>query len=223
MLTRVKICCVSSIEESRLVVREGAHAVGLVSSMPSGPGVIDCQTIRQIADDVPPSASSFLLTAKTAYSDIVSQVRATHVQALQFVNRIEIDTLVKLKNRLPGVKLVQVIHVLGDESIEDSVHSAMFVDAILLDSGNPNSDVRTLGGTGRAHDWRISRIINDAIDTPVFLAGGLDSSNVSEAIETVRPFAVDVCTGVRTNGCLDSHKLSAFMNAVRTADVSERG
>jgi len=90
-----------------------------------------------------------------------------------------------------------------------------YVDAILLDSGNPSLPVKVLGGTGKTHDWSLSKEIVDRCGKPVFLAGGLKAENVREAIERVRPYAVDICSGVRTNGLLDEKKLAPFMNEVR--------
>ena len=113
------------------------------------------------------------------------------------------------------MRIVQVIHVIGKESIEQALQVQDHVDAILLDSGNPKLAIKTLGGTGNTHDWQISRELVASVKVPVFLAGGLNAENVAEAINTVRPFGVDVCSGVRSNGKLDKQKLHAFMNAVK--------
>jgi phosphoribosylanthranilate isomerase len=90
------------------------------------------------------------------------------------------------------------------------------VDAILLDSGNQALAVKELGGTGRTHDWRLSREIRERINVPMFLAGGLKPGNVHRAVHDVEPFGLDVCTGVRTEGNLDRGKLEAFFRAVRS-------
>ncbi len=81
------------------------------------------------------------------------------------------------------------------------------VDAILLDSGNPNLNVKELGGTGRVRDWRISRRIRDEIGVLLFIAGGLNAENVAERILQVEPFGVAICSGDRTDGVLDPVKL----------------
>ena len=85
------------------------------------------------------------------------------------------------------------------------------MDALLLDSGDPNLKIKELGGTGRTHDWAISGELCRQVNIPVFLAGGLTPSNVEEAIKTVQPFGVDVCSGLRTNGSLDEEKLKSFI------------
>jgi phosphoribosylanthranilate isomerase len=119
-----------------------------------------------------------------------------------------------IKSQLPYVKLVQVIHVIDERSVKKAVIASDYVDGLLLDSGNPNLKIKELGGTGRVHNWSFSRKIVDSVRIPVFLAGGLTSENVAEAVDMVQPFGVDVCSGVRTNGCLDERKLVDFISAV---------
>lgn len=211
---RVKICCIQSVSEAQLAIRYGASAVGFVSAMPSGPGPIDEKLIAQIARTIPPGVSSFLLTSKQDTDSIVDQQRRTGVNTLQLVDAVSLETLKTLRNKLPGVALVQVIHVNGRESIDEALAVAPYVDAILLDSGNPSLAVKVLGGTGRVHDWSISKEIRERAGVPLFLAGGLKPENVHEAIERVQPHALDVCTGVRTNGLLDESKLAAFFERI---------
>ena len=214
MIPRVKICCIGSVAEARLAISYGAHAVGLVSAMPSGPGVISESLIEQISPAIPPGVASFLLTCRQSAEAIIDQQRRLGVNTIQLCDSIPIDEYPRLRGDMPGVKLVQVIHVLGIESIKAAVQVAPLVDGLLLDSGNPTLAVKELGGTGRRHDWAVSRRICESVEIPVFLAGGLRPDNVAEAIETVRPFGVDVCSGVRTNGDLDEAKLAAFIQAV---------
>ena len=121
-----------------------------------------------------------------------------------------------IKTALPHLKIVQVILVTDEESINEAIRISPNVDALLLDSGNPKASIKTLGGTGNVHNWDLSREIVKTVDVPVFLAGGLHANNVRQAIETVRPFAVDVCSGVRTEGRLDTNKLKAFIKAVHS-------
>jgi phosphoribosylanthranilate isomerase len=210
---RVKICCVSSVEEASLAVRYGASALGLVSEMPSGPGVIADNLIREIAATVPAGVASFLLTSAQAAETIIAQQRHTGVNTLQICDRLTGGLYEDIRDALPGIKLVQVIHVTGPESLDEARLVATQVDAILLDSGNQSLAVKELGGTGRVHDWAISRAIRAAIDIPLYLAGGLSADNVAEAIDAVGPFALDVCSGVRSDGWLDEAKLDAFMRA----------
>lgn len=211
---RVKVCCIASIAEARMAIEHGASAIGLVSAMPSGPGPIPESLIAEIAKTVPPGVASFLLTCKQDVPSIVDQQRRLGVNTIQICDRLEDGTYDDLRSALPGISIVQVIHVTGPESVAEAQSVAPHVNAILLDSGNQSLEVKELGGTGRTHDWRLSLQIRESIDVPLFLAGGLRPDNVAEAIQTVRPFGIDVCSGLRTNGNLDPQKLSKFFSAV---------
>jgi phosphoribosylanthranilate isomerase len=211
---RVKICCIRSRDEARTAVRHGASALGLVSAMPSGPGVIPDDRIADIAAVVPPGVASFLLTCRTDVAGIVEQQRRLRTTTLQICDRMASGTHAELRAALPGIGLVQVVHVTGEESVAEAVAMAPHVDALLLDSGNQTLPVKELGGTGRRHDWRLSRRIREAVPVPVFLAGGLGPDNVAEAVAAVGPFALDVCSGVRTAGALDEDKLARFVAAI---------
>jgi phosphoribosylanthranilate isomerase len=197
-----------------LAISAGASALGLVSAMPSGPGVIDDRLIAEIAATVPPPIATFLLTPRQHADAIADQYAQCGTTTLQLVDAVAPAELVKLRKLLPAVKLVQVIHVADEGSLEEALLAAPHVDALLLDSGNPNLPVKELGGTGRTHDWQLSRMIRDRSGLPVFLAGGLKAGNVAEAIAAVQPFGLDLCSSVRTKGHLDTAKLAEFMLAV---------
>ena len=203
----------ASIEEARMAVEQGASAVGLVSAMPSGPGPIPEDLIAEIAASIPPGVSSFLLTCQQDVDAIIDQQRRLRVNTLQICDRLTPRSYERLREALPGVSLVQVVHVTGPESVEEAIAIAPEVDAVLLDSGNQSLPVKELGGTGRTHDWSLSRAIREAIDVPLFLAGGLKPENVAAAIREVQPFGIDVCSGLRTEGKLDPQKLAAFFRA----------
>lgn len=212
---RVKICCMQSPLEAAFAVAAGADAVGLVSRMPSGPGPISESAIAEIASTIPPGVGTFLLTCEQTASPIIDQQRRCRANTIQLVDEVEPGTHARLREALPGIAIVQVIHVRDEDAVRQAVHIAPEVNAILLDSGNPSLAVKELGGTGRAHDWAISRAIREAAGVPVYLAGGLNATNVAAAISAVSPFGVDVCSGVRTAGALDETRLGAFMAAVR--------
>jgi phosphoribosylanthranilate isomerase len=214
---RIKVCCIASIAEAALAVRHGASALGLVSAMPSGPGPIAEERIAEIAATVPPGVATFLLTSKTHAEGIIEQQHRCRCDTLQLVDAVDSRIYPRLRRAMPAIKLVQVIHVIGNASVGEALDLAPHVDALLLDSGNPTLAVKELGGTGRTHDWELSRYIVAHAGKPVFLAGGLRPENVAEAVRTVRPYGVDLCNGVRTNGVLDSEKLAAFVAAVRSA------
>jgi phosphoribosylanthranilate isomerase len=211
---RFKICCIATVEEARLAVRYGASAIGLVSAMPSGPGPIPEELIGEIVGQVPPGVATFLLTCAVDADTIIEQQWRTRANTIQLVDCVDSAIYSELRAAMPGIKLVQVIHVRGEESVAEACAAAAHVDALLFDSGNPSLAVKELGGTGRIHDWSISRRIRETVDIPVFLAGGLNSANAAEAVRQVRPFGLDVCSGVRTDGRLDEAKLRAFVEAL---------
>ena len=210
MVPRIKICCISSENEARMAIENGASAIGLVARMPSGPGPIADDLIRQIAKTVPPPVATFLLTSETSVKEIIEHHHRTNTNTIQIVDSLSSGTYSQLKAALPGVKIVQVIHVIDERSVDEAIIISEMVDALLLDSGNPKLKIKELGGTGRVHNWKLSRQIREKSKCPIFLAGGLNPDNVRQAIEEVQPFAVDVCSGVRTDGRLDRKKLELF-------------
>lgn len=214
-MTHVKICCIASIEEANLAIKYGASAIGLVSEMPSGPGVISERAIKEIAEQTPPTISTFLLTSKQIVDEIIEQHRRCGTNTIQLCDRIINGSYLQLKNALPNIRIVQVVHVVENESIDEAIEISNSVDAILLDSGNQKLARKELGGTGRVHNWNISRKIVESVKIPVYLAGGLNPQNVDEAILQVKPYGVDVCSGVRTNSKLDEEKLKSFFDRVR--------
>lgn len=214
--THIKICCIRSIFEANLAIQAGASALGLVGNMPSGPGVISDELIAEIAQAVPKNIETFLLTSETKVDEILKHYYKVNTTTIQIVDTLTNGTYTQLKKEIPHVKIVQVIHVLNQKSVQEAIEIAPDVDTILLDSGNPNLKVKELGGTGRTHNWELSKQIVKNVQKPVFLAGGLTPFNALNAIQHVKPYGLDLCSGVRTDGNLDSKKLTAFFNAIRT-------
>ncbi len=201
-----------------MAIENGADALGLVSAMPSGPGVISEEQIAEIAASVPPTIATFLLTALRDVESIIAQQRRCRTNTIQLVDRLTQGSNEDLRRALPGISIVQVLHVLGEDSIEEAVEVAAQVDAILLDSGNPKLAIKELGGTGRTHDWTLSRQIRERIEIPIFLAGGLKPENVRKAVQQVGPFGIDICTGVRREGKLDEGKLRVLFANLSSTD-----
>ncbi|HUX07115.1 MAG TPA: phosphoribosylanthranilate isomerase [Acidobacteriota bacterium] len=216
-MIRFKVCCIQSVEEAWLAIRYGASALGLVSAMPSGPGPIPEELIAEIAAAVPPGVATFLLTSLRRPEEIIAQQRLCRTNTVQLCDSIfgGANGYRRLRKAMPGIGIVKVVHVTGEEAIAEALAVAPHVDAILLDSGNPRLKVKELGGTGRTHDWALSRRIRDAASVPLYLAGGLNPDNVAEAIRQVKPFAVDVCSGLRTNGILDESLLNRFAGILK--------
>ena len=213
MFPRIKICCISSLQEAKTAIQYGASALGLVGHMPSGPGVITDDLIYDIARSVPPPIGTFLLTSETSAEGIIAHHQKVLTNTIQIVDALQDGSYQQIKNTLQGIKLVQVIHVLDDSSVEEAIEISEQVDALLLDSGNPNLQIKVLGGTGKTHNWLLSRKIVDQSKVPVFLAGGLNPDNVKQALDTVQPFGLDLCSSVRTDKKLDARKLEVFFKA----------
>ena len=216
MRIRIKICCISSVEEAKMAIAHGADALGLVGKMPSGPGPIPDFEISRIVKTIHPPIASFLLTCEQTVEGIIQHIKKTNTNTVQLVDKVIDGNYAEIRTAFPYLNIVQVIHVNGKESIEQALGVQKYVDAILLDSGNPIEKIKTLGGTGNTHDWEISKKLVNKVSVPVFLAGGLNAGNVKQAIKKVQPFGVDVCSGVRTGGKLDIRKLKAFVRAVHS-------
>jgi phosphoribosylanthranilate isomerase len=212
--THIKICCISSLDEAKFAINAGASALGLVGHMPSGPGIISDELIAEIAASVPRHIDTFLLTSETSAVKIIEHYLKVNTTTIQLVDALSQGSYAQIKAALPQVKIVQVLHVLDESSIDEAIKISNFVDLILLDSGNPNLATKELGGTGRIHNWEISKEIVKKVTIPVFLAGGLTPKNALQAIKEVNPYGLDLCSGVRTNGLLDVDKLAAFFSAI---------
>jgi len=213
---KVKICCISTQLEAQLAIDYGASVLGLVGPMPSGPGIIDNTLIKEIAKNTSQAISTFLLTSETSSQAIIDHYHKVKTSTIQIVDELTKGDYSDIRSALPDVELVQVIHVQDETSIKQAIEASEHVDFILLDSGNPNLEVKELGGTGKTHNWQLSREIRDSIDKPVFLAGGLNPDNVQQAIDTVRPYGLDLCSGVRTHNQLDPQKLKAFFENINS-------
>jgi len=209
-IVKIKICCIQSIEEAELSIKYGASAIGLVSEMPSGPGVISEDKIAEIISHLPKQTNTFLLTSKVNADDIILQCSKCKPATVQIVDSVKIDVYKKIRNGLPEIKIIQVVHVQGNNSINEALNIEKYVDGILLDSGDQNKKIKELGGTGRTHNWGISKQIVELVNSPVYLAGGINAGNVKEVVEKVKPFGIDLCSGVRTKGKLDEEKLKLF-------------
>ena len=214
MKVKVKICCISSIEEASLAIAHGAAAIGLVGKMPSGPGIITDELIHSIAKTVLPPIDSFLLTSETTAEAIIEHHKKVNTTTIQMVDALTDRQYHKIREAIPHVKLVQVIHVLDEKAVQEAIEISEWVDAILLDSGNPNLSTKVLGGTGKIHNWDLSKKIRENISIPTYLAGGINKDNIRKAIDHVQPYGIDLCSSVRTNGQLDERKLEELFKAL---------
>lgn len=210
MAPHLKICCIASIDEMQLAIAHGAGAIGLVARMPSGPGPMPDALIAEIAARTPKGIHTFLLTCETQPDAIVDHVLRCGTTTVQLVDAVDPAAYPALRRAAPHLRIVQVIHIQDESSLDEARRAAAVADVLLLDSGRPSAKVKELGGTGRTHDWAISRRIVEMVDRPVYLAGGLNPANAAEAIRRVGPYGLDLCSGVRTDGRLDPAKLAAL-------------
>ncbi len=201
-----------------MAINAGADLVGLVGPMPSGPGPIDLETAAAIARDLPPGVASVLLLSATDLDRLVAELGLVRPAVLQLVDAVEPEVLEALRRQGAGTRLLQALHVQDAAVVGRARAFSSLVDGFLLDSGRPDAAIKELGGTGRVHDWAVSRQVVDAVERPVFLAGGLSPLNIARAIAEVRPFGVDLCSGIRPHGCLDQSLLQSFMQNVKNAD-----
>lgn len=210
---QVKVCCIQTEAELLLAREAGARFVGLVGPMPSGPGPISEEAIARIAAEAPPDMTTVLLTAREDAASISEHVVQTGAKAVQIVRPVTPEIRLGVRRSLPNTAIFQVVHVEGRQSVDRARSAAVGADYLLLDSGRPGAPVAELGGTGRTHDWDLSARIVESTSVPVFLAGGLGPGNVAGAVGAVRPYGVDVCSGLRrSDGRLDRERLMDFMD-----------
>lgn len=202
-----------------MAAEAGANLVGLVGPMPTGPGVQSLETCNQIAKACPTAVTPVLLTSSETVEAIAADVTAAGVQAVQVVRHVHPSVHQRLADLAPGVKRIQVIHVEGNDALDLIAVYQDHVDAFLLDSGKPSSE--ELGGTGRVHDWQISRAFVQASPRPVFLAGGLTPENAARAVAEVQPYGLDICSGLRVDDRLDAGLLAAFMAEIAAGDAAD--
>ena len=212
----VKVCCIQSEAELLLAYEAGARFVGLVGPMPSGPGPISEHAISRIAAEAPHGLTTVLLTSRKDAAGIAEHVLESGTGAVQIVRSVAPQVRFDVRRIVGETVIFQVVHVEGPHSVREARGAAVGADYLLLDSGRPGAAVAELGGTGRTHDWELSaRIVRNA-SVPVFLAGGLQPDNVMGAVEAVRPYGVDVCSGLRgPDGRLDPNRLLDFMEGTR--------
>jgi phosphoribosylanthranilate isomerase len=207
MPTAVKICGITRVEDGLAAARAGAHAIGLVF-YPGSPRCIDTARARAIAERLPPLVTVVGLFVDQPAEDVSRVLREVPLNVLQFHGDESPDACARFG--LPYIKGIRVSAVTDLLQCAAVYRSAK---ALLLDAFDENAH----GGTGRSFDWGL---IPRDLPLPVVLAGGLTAANVGDAIRAVRPWAVDVSSGVeREKGIKDAAKIAAFMRGVRDADV----
>lgn len=215
MAVKVQIAGVSSLEEARALERMGVDALGFTLRLPTGihDGLTEAKA-RSIVAALPPFVSCVVITYADNARDAVELCRYVGATALQLHGAFATADLELVRAALPHLKILRAVPINGPESIAKARELAKRVDALILDTYDPESGRH--GATGKVHDWHISRQIVEASRIPVILAGGLTPENVREAIATVQPWAVDVHTGVeRPDGHRDLEKMERFLRAAK--------
>ncbi|MCO4771258.1 MAG: phosphoribosylanthranilate isomerase [Deltaproteobacteria bacterium] len=214
---RIKICCISSEQEVAIAVAGGADLLGFVAPPLGGLGVIPVERIAELISLVPPGCVAVLLTGLTGFEDIANQVRLARPDGVQLVRSTTPETRRALREAFPGLRLLQVVHVHGEDAIDDALAAQEHSHGLVLDSAVLGGPTEQLGATGTTHDWSISARVVAAVDVPVYLAGGLSAANAAQARRVVGSFGLDLCSSVRTQGRLDQDKVSAFVAAAQSA------
>lgn len=197
---KIKICGIVDVQTARLAINAGADALGFVFA-PESRRYIDPETARRVIASIPDFVDSvgvFVDSSRTEINRIAQYCNLNIIQLHDF------KFSSPPKYSLPTIRCVRVKDSINQDSI--NIPNA---DAILIDTYHPD----LAGGTGETFDWR--KLANIKINEPLILAGGLNSHNVAEAINIIKPCAVDVSSGVETNGKKDIGKIKEFIKAAR--------
>ena len=213
MRTRVKICGITRVEDLVATVDAGADAVGFVVGVSSSPRNLSLERAEELVGLVPVFASSVLVMVPDGLDDLAEAYEMIRPDTLQ-VHGDGLHGVEEIREAVPGAALIKGIRSEPGDAMR-ALEDAVGFDAVLLDTFFPGKH----GGTGMTHDWQVSGMIGKRMSPRrLILAGGLNPSNVQEAIQTVRPYAVDVSTGVESSpGIKDSEKIRRFIKRVSGA------
>ncbi|MBI3781982.1 MAG: phosphoribosylanthranilate isomerase [Deltaproteobacteria bacterium] len=215
MSVRIQIAGVATLDEALALEALGVDALGFTVRLPSG--LHDDLTeakARSIISALPPFISTVAITYVDNAREAVDLCRYLGVSALQLHGEFPAADIDLVRAGLPHLKIIRAVHVTGEQAFVEARSLARRVDALILDTFDPQTGRH--GATGKTHDWTISRKIVEGVPAKVILAGGLTPENVGAAIRTVRPWGVDVHTGVEdADGRRDVGRMQAFVAAVR--------
>jgi phosphoribosylanthranilate isomerase len=213
---RVKICGVRTLDEAEGVIEAGADALGFHIELEHSRCPVAAATAGAIISALPPFISSVVVTSETDPKNLLRIMKSTGATTLQLHKEVSPETVRAMKTASSNTKMYVAIWVTSDESIAIAKSFEGSADTVILDTMNKETGAR--GGTGKTHDWNISKKIVRSTSLPVILAGGLNPGNVAEAIKAVRPYAVDVNSGVSNpDGTKDFSKVKAFVERAKSA------
>ena len=205
---RVKICGLTRQEDLAAAVAAGADAVGFLVGVPSSPRNLTIERAKTLLGQVPVFVDSVVVTAPKSIEWLVEVCERLKPSAIQIHGKEQLDSS-EIREKINHSRLIKTMYVTEDALNERVIDDLKTFDAVLLDSFSKEQ----YGGTGKTHDWTLSRQIKEAVaPVPVILAGGLKPENVKEAILAIEPYAVDVASGVEASpGVKDHSKVRAFV------------
>ncbi len=232
-MTRVKICGLTRKEDVDVAVECGTDAVGFIFGYRGSPRNLPFEKLAKLAGEVPPFVNVVVVSpfSNPELTRVIERIKPSFLQ-LSYQNDFEGRTSFAETLGKPGnfSNIIGTVHLPnGENQNKDSiVHQcenisqacrAILLDSALIKKSGEMGSVITSGGTGTTHDWKVSRQVRDALfPFPVILAGGLNEENVRKAIQEVKPFAVDVSSGVETKpGIKDKIKMKRFIENAKVA------
>jgi len=213
---KVKICGITREEDLKLVSALGADVVGFLVGVPSSPRNLSLKKAEKLIKLVPIFVKSVLVTVPRSVGEVLKIYERTKPDVIQIHGENFLNISV-LREKLPNTPLIKAVNANSPDAFETALEMSKLSSAILLDS----SVKGRYGGTGVTHDWKLSKLVKQAIHPkPLILAGGLTPKNVKEAVRTVQPYAVDVCTGVESRlGVKDPEKVSSFIENAKEIKI----
>ncbi len=207
----IKVCGIQNINEANGAIEAGANTIGMLTGVPEYvEDKISPETAKKIVVSLPRGIRTVMVTHLLEVSKIVEIAEYTGISALQIHNDLSTEGMKSLREYVPNLELIKTIHVLDESAIEDAKVYESFSDIILLDT----KAGERIGGTGKTHDWNISKRIVEEVGIPVILAGGLNPRNINEAISKVKPAGIDANSGLENkDGSKDFDKIRIFAAA----------
>ena len=206
---RVKICGMTLLEDVMAAATAGADGVGFLVGLDyASEDGLQPTAAANLVRRTPADILTVMVTHASTPARVEALVNEVRPRVVQVHCPFASPDLPRLMNTFPDVSWIRAIHVENEDSVDKALRAAEVFDALLLDTRSGDR----LGGTGKTHDWKISRRIRETIDKPVILAGGLTPDNVADAIRTVRPHGVDVNTGIsERRGVKSAPRVAAFI------------
>jgi phosphoribosylanthranilate isomerase len=209
---KVKICGITNTEDARLVLESGADMLGMIVDVPiASPRKIPLDTAVEIAHALSGEIDLVAVLMPHRVQEVEHIVRQLKPFAVQLHGFESNAFLHAVRDAVPGVKVIKTVHVDETGTIHGGLPESDYLDFLLLDTVS-----HQIGGTGKTHNWATSARLVEQSTVPVLLSGGLSSSNVCDAIRAVKPYGVDVASGVESSpGRKSKEKIERFMRNAR--------